>query len=42
MQIIELSKVEYVLDIVGNNVNSNVKLTINQSKNAEIVIMEGR
>lgn len=39
---IKLSKGEYVLKIVGNNANGNVKLTIIQSKNAEIAIMEGR
>lgn len=39
---LKLSKGEYVLKLVGNNANGNVKLAISQSKNAEIVIMEGR
>lgn len=39
---LKLSNGEYVLKIVGNNANGNVKLKISQSKNAEIVIMEGR
>lgn len=39
---LKLSKGESVLKLVGNNANGNVKLTISQSKNAEIVTMEGR
>lgn len=39
---LKLSNGESMLKIVGNNANGNVKLTISQSKNAEIVIMEGR
>ncbi|EKQ53089.1 MULTISPECIES: hypothetical protein [unclassified Clostridium] len=39
---LKLSNGEYVLKLVGNNANGNVKLTISQSKNAEIALMEER
>ncbi|EHI98989.1 hypothetical protein CDLVIII_2333 [Clostridium sp. DL-VIII] len=39
---LKLSNGKYVLKLVGNNANGNIKLTISQSKNAEISIMEER
>ncbi|WP_315072740.1 hypothetical protein [uncultured Clostridium sp.] len=39
---LKLSNGKYVLKLVGNNANGNIKLTISQSKNAEIAIIEER
>lgn len=38
---LKLSNGKYILKLVGNNANGNIKLKITQSKNAEIEIVDG-